>query len=209
MNSALPPDDNRHGDGDDALEFDLETYERVRAAVRDVAPQDPLEAERAREAALSTWSRGRRRSRRPAWLSAVAAAAIAVVGVTVILRDDGSDDSTATKVAAPESSRQAESAPPPELDASALSAASADDIDQTIDEVVGWLTQQTPIDAATCPLKGDERSYGSRLWSGVDIEALVDLNARTVRLVDRSSCLELASTVIAPDIALGLAESGR
>lgn len=197
MTRPHSPDD----DHDEVLEIDLEVHQRVRAALRDVPPQSPAEAERAREAALVHLGAARR-TRRPRWLSVAAAGMVAVLGVAVLSR--GSDEQPIAEPATAE---------PPERLAEDAGVAlrqapvQAESMPSTafvlneaqLDEVIAWARDREPVNEARCPRAVDaEQSYGNRLVGATEVEILVDLEGGTLRVLDAATCAVVAATTFSP-----------
>jgi hypothetical protein len=173
---------------DDVLHLDPALRERVRAALRDVPPQDADRAQASIDAALQTLS-GRQR-RRGAWLAVAAAGVVAVLGVAVLRGPERSDpDSTLDVVAAP---MTVEDPAALRLAESALPTTSA--IDQFRLDIIDG----SPVEDAVCPLIGEERSYGVRPWEDRTVEIMVDVTAGLFRVMDVTTCQVLLMAPLTP-----------
>lgn len=193
MNDSPAPDD----DPDATLEFDPALRERIRAALRDVAPQHPDDAHAARETALSQLTAVPAR-RQPAWLIVAAAGIVGVLGVAVLGRGLDSPSPSAEKQEGPAVPFQA---PPVAEQLAAADAAppvAARSADEPLDEVIASVRSGEPVETATCPVVSGERSYGVRGWLGRRVEVLVDLDAGTLRLLEVPSCIVVATTNFTP-----------
>jgi len=193
MNDSPTP----HDDHDDTLEFDPAVRERIRAALRDVTPQETGDAHAAREAALAQLTTGPAR-RQSAWLIVAAAGIVGVLGVAVLDRGlDGPSPSAVTQDApavpfqAPPMAEQlaaADAAPP-------VAARSGT---EPLDEVIASVRSGEPVETATCPVATGERSYGVRGWLGRQVEVLVDIDVGALRLLEVPSCIVVATTSFTP-----------
>ena len=192
MNDHSTPDDDLH----EVVELDGAWSERVRAALREVPPQDPAMAAQARDAALRHVA-GPRRRRQPAWLAMAAAGVVAVLGVAVLGRSESGESNTAVPPArvVEELEGRLEAAA---ADTRAAAASPMMSPDADLNEIAVWVDTRSPVDDARCPLVEDERSYGVRLWSGAEVEVLVDAERRTFRLVDLAACGTLVAGSLNP-----------
>lgn len=179
---------------DDDLEFDIETLRRVRAALRDVPPQHPDEATRARRAALSHVITPRR-PRQPAWLIVAAAGVVGILAITVLNRSGGGGGGTGEMASPAQVVAELEAAASESRLAPTPMAAGAP---ASVDDLVLWVRANRPVASAICPIEGAERSYGERRWNDADVEVLVDDEQGTVRVVDVATCATLATATLAP-----------
>ncbi len=177
---------------DDDIELDFEQRRRVREALRDVPAQAPQVAALAVETAMSHWVRPTRR-RQPLWLLAGAAAVVGVLGVVAVSRPDTTSPGD---IAAQPAATEMSSATEMNVAGDVRMAGAPTDAGDL--EPVRALVRTAPTVDATCPLEGDERSFGTTTWSELMVEVLADAEANTLRVVDATTCEVLVQVPLTP-----------